>query len=48
MRMTFSTFSKKKQEHPRLIITEIIASVRDVYLSIYKVVPQHTIRKSTC
>ena len=36
--------SKKKQEYPSLIITEIIASERDVYLSVEKVLLQHTIR----
>ena len=33
MCMKFTTFWKKK-ENPRLIITEIIASERDVYLSV--------------
>ena len=33
MWMKFRTFWKKK-EYPRLIITEIIASERDVYLSV--------------
>ena len=36
--------SKKKEEHPSRIITEIIASERDVYLNAYKVFLQHTIR----
>ena len=36
--------SEKKEEYPRLIITEIIASERDVYLSVWKVLIQHTIR----
>ena len=36
--------SEKKGEYPSLIITEIIASERDVYLSVYKVLLQHTIR----
>ena len=36
--------SKKKEEYPSRIITEIIASERDVYLNAYKVFPQHTIR----
>ena len=40
--------SDKKEEYPSLIITEIIASERDVYLSVWKVLLQHTIRKSTC
>ena len=34
----------KKEEYPSLIITEIIASERDVYLSVWKVLLQHTIR----
>ena len=34
MGMKFRTFWKKKEEHPSLIITEIIASERDVYLSV--------------
>ena len=36
--------SEKKEEYPRLIITEIIASERDVYLSVWKVLLHHTIR----
>ena len=32
--MKFRTFWKKKQEYPSLIITEIIASERDLYLSV--------------
>ena len=36
--------SKKKEEYPSLIISEIIASERDVYLSVWKVLLQHTIR----
>ena len=49
----FSTFlkfawnlehSEKKEEYPSLIITEIIASERDVYLTVYKVFLQHTNR----
>ena len=36
--------SEKKEEYPSLIITEIIASERDVYLSVLKVLLQHTIR----
>ena len=36
--------SWKKQEYPSLIITEILASERDVYLSVYKVLLKHTIR----
>ena len=36
--------SEKKEEYPSLIITEIIASERDVYLSVKKVLLQHTIR----
>ena len=34
MCMKFRTFWKKKQEYPSLIITEIIASERHVYLSV--------------
>ena len=33
MCMNFRTF-KKKKEYPSLIITEIIASERDIYLSV--------------
>ena len=33
MRMKFRTFWKKK-EYPSLIITEIIASERDIYLGV--------------
>ena len=36
--------SEKKEEYPSLITTEIIASERDVYLSVWKVLLQHTIR----
>ena len=36
--------SQKKEEYPGLIITETIASVRDIYLSVWKVLLQHTIR----
>ena len=36
--------SEKKQEYPSRIITEIIASENDVYLSVQKVLLQHTIR----
>ena len=43
MCMKFRTFSKKK-EYPSLIITEIIASERDIYLGVQKVLLQHTIR----
>ena len=35
--------SEKKQEYPSLINTEIIASEKDVYLSVQKVLLQHTI-----
>ena len=35
-------YSEKKEEYPRLIFTEIIASERDLYLSFWKVL--HTIR----
>ena len=34
MWMKFTKFWKKKKEYPSLIITEIIASERDVYLSV--------------
>ena len=34
----------KKEKYPNLIITEIIASERDIYLSVLKVLLQHTIR----
>ena len=43
MSMKFTTFWKK-EEYPSLIITEIIASERDVYLSVWKVLLHHTIR----
>ena len=36
--------SEKKEEYPSLIITEIIASEWDVYLSVWKVLLQHTIQ----
>ena len=36
--------SEKKQEYPSIITTEIIATERDVYLSVCKVLLQHTIR----
>ena len=39
----FRTFWKK-EEYPRLIITEIIASETDVYLSVWKVLLQKNIR----
>ena len=39
-----SETSLKKEEHASLIITEIIASERDVYLSVWKVLLQNTIR----
>ena len=34
MFVKFRTFWKKKEEYPSLIITEIIASEGDVYLSV--------------
>ena len=34
MFIKFRTFWKKKEEYPTLISTEIIASERDVYLSV--------------
>ena len=36
--------SEKKEKYPSPIITEIIASERDVYLSVEKVLLQHTNR----
>ena len=36
--------SEKKEEYSSLIITESISSERDVYLSVEKVLLQHTIR----
>ena len=36
--------SEKREEYPSLIFTEIIASERDIYLSVWKVLLQHTIR----
>ena len=35
---------KKKEKYPSLIFTEIIPSERDIYLSVWKVLLQHTIR----
>ena len=43
MCLKFRTFWKK-EEYSSLIITESIASERDVYLSFEKVLLQHTIR----
>ena len=37
-------YSEKKEEYPRVITTEIIASEIDVYLSVEKVLLQNTIR----
>ena len=34
MSMIFRTLKKKKEEYPGLIITEIIASERDIYLNV--------------
>ena len=39
---------KKEEEYSSLIITEGIASEGDIYLSVEKVMLQHTIRESTC
>ena len=39
----FKTFWKK-EEYPSLIITEIIAFEKDIYLSIKKILLQDTIR----
>ena len=36
--------SEKKEKYPSPIITEMISSERDVYLSVEKVLLQHTIR----
>ena len=36
--------SEKKEEYPSLIITEIIACEIEIYLSVWKVLLQHTIR----
>ena len=36
--------SEKEEEYPSVIITKIIASEREVYLSVLKVLHQHTIR----
>ena len=44
MSIKFRKIWKKKEEYPSLIITEIIASERFVYLSVWKVLLQHTIR----
>ena len=43
MCMKFTTFWKK-EEYRTLIITEIIASKRHVYLSVWKVLLQHTVQ----
>ena len=43
MSMKFRTF-KKKRRVPGLIITEIIASERDIYLSVQKLLLQQAIR----
>ena len=43
MCMEFTKFWKK-EEYPSLIITEIIASEKDVYFSVWKVLLQHTIQ----
>ena len=43
MRMKFRTFWKK-EKYLTLISTDIIVSERDVYLSVQKVLLQHTIR----
>ena len=37
-------YSEKKEEDPSLIITEIIASERDVYLRVWKLLLQKNIR----
>ena len=36
--------SEKKEKYPSLIISEIIASEKDIYLSVWKILLQHTIR----
>ena len=36
--------SEKEEEYPSVILTKIIASERDVYLSVLKVLHEHTIR----
>ena len=36
--------SEKKEKYPSLIIIEIIASERDIYLSVWKVLLQHIIQ----
>ena len=43
MCMKFRNFWKK-EEYPSLIITEIFPSEIDIYLSVWKVLLQHTIR----
>ena len=40
--------SEKKEEYSSLIITDGIASEEDIYLSVEKVMLQHSIRESTC
>ena len=42
--MKFTAFSKKKDEYPSLIISEIIETERCSYLNVWKVLLQNTIR----
>ena len=44
MCMKFRAFSKKKNEYPSLIISEIIDAERRGYLNVLKVFLQNTIR----
>ena len=41
--MKFKPFWKK-EDYPRLIITEVISSEKDAYLSVWKVLLRNTIR----
>ena len=43
MCMKFRAFSKKKQEYPSLIISEIVYAERRGYLNVWKVLLQNTI-----
>ena len=43
MCMKFSAFSKKKNEYPSLIISEVIDAERRGYLNVWKVLLQRTI-----
>ena len=44
MYMKLRAFSKKKDEYPSLIISEVIYAERRGYLNVWKVLLQNTIR----